>query len=141
MIMRLISEPCSRMLEILYFRNWGRSMQTCYTHILRGVRMYMPCVHRRKAIIPSATTFGGTVSAQKGKELRPNAKIVLQKLIKNSKAGLFCNTCKVSRRILLMLWAFIHCTLMVHAGFWYLISIITTRVLSRQRVGNKKLML
>ena len=106
MIMRLISEPCSRMSEILSFRNWARSMLTCYTHILRGVRMYMPCVHRRKAIIPSATTFGGTVSAQKGKELRPNAKIVLQKLIKNSKAGLFCNTCKVSGRILLMLWVF-----------------------------------
>ena len=58
MIMTLISELCSPMLEILSFQNWDQNMQICYTPILKDGLMSMHCVHQRKVIIRSVIIFG-----------------------------------------------------------------------------------
>ena len=67
MIMRLISELCSLMLEILSFLNWARNMQVSCILILRDEGMFMRREHVMvKATIHSVIISGSQESVLKG---------------------------------------------------------------------------
>ena len=67
MIMRLISELWSLMLEILSFLNWARNMQVSCILILRDEGMFMRREHVMvKATIHSVIISGSQESVLKG---------------------------------------------------------------------------
>jgi hypothetical protein len=67
MIMRLILEFCSMMLEILSFLNWARNMQVSCILILRDEGMFMRREHVMvKATIHSVIISGSQESVLKG---------------------------------------------------------------------------